>query len=216
VPNTSFPSEIAALRLQELQCSRAGKVLFRNVNADLQAGQWLYVAGANGVGKTSLLRILCGLSPADQGDILWNGQSIQNDNEAYRRNVCLLGHAHGLQSSLTVLENLRYLSWLQGYNASDDQLTACLSSFGLQGRSHQYVRSLSQGQKRRAALCRLAISPAKLWILDEPFVAMDNDGIGILCSLINQHLKQGGLTILTSHQTVALDASRCVRLDLGA
>ncbi len=191
-------------------------MLFRDVNVALRAGQWLYVAGVNGVGKTSLLRILCGLSPADHGKILWNGLSIDDDSEAYRRKVCLLGHAHGLQSSLTVLENLRYLSWLQGYSASDDQLITCLASFGMEGRSHQYVRSLSQGQKRRAALCRLAISPARLWILDEPFVAMDNAGIDILCNLIDQHLKNGGLTVLTSHQPVALDASRCVRLELGA
>lgn len=162
------------------------------------------VAGANGIGKTSLLRMLCGLAPIEQGDILWQGQSLTRQRSAFLQDMCFQGHLHGLQEAMTVQENIHYACALRGYAPPRARLMAMLERFGLAGRAHQAVRSLSQGQKRRTALSRLALCPARLWVLDEPFVAMDDKGIAMLTDLIAEHLNQGGLTVLTSHQAVTI------------
>ncbi|GAB4213511.1 MAG: cytochrome c biogenesis heme-transporting ATPase CcmA [Rhodoferax sp.] len=170
----------------------------------VQAGEWLYVTGPNGVGKTSLLRMLCGLSSVEQGQILWNGHPIGKNMLAYRASLRYLGHLNALQESMSVIENLRFATALAHQTLPDEALTQALARFGLRGRSQQLVRHLSQGQKRRVALTRLALCPAPLWILDEPYVAMDDAGIDLLASLIEDHLHSGGLVVLTSHQRVAI------------
>jgi heme exporter protein A len=170
----------------------------------LEAGHWLYVAGANGVGKTSLLRMLCGLSPIAAGDILWNGTSIHSQRDAFHQDLCYLGHLNALQESLSVKDNLLFIAALGGFTPSTAQIQEVLARFGVGGRSQQLVRHLSQGQKRRVALARLALSPARLWVLDEPFVAMDEAGVRMLADLISAHLGKGGLAVLTSHQQVPI------------
>jgi len=174
------------------------------VDCHLDAGQWLYVTGANGVGKTSLLRMVCGLASVEEGHILWNGTPIQKQFDAYHQDLCYLGHLNALQESMTVDENLRFTSALGGLAPNALQRREVLSRFGLRGRNAQLVRHLSQGQKRRVALSRLALSPARLWVLDEPYVAMDEAGVQMLADLIAEHLAQGGLTVLTSHQRVPI------------
>ena len=206
----------ASLSFSKLGCTKGGRQLFSNVDCELQSGQWLYVTGANGVGKTSLLRMVCGLATVDEGSILWNAIPIQKQPELYRQDLCYLGHLNALQESMTVDENLLFSSALGGLAPSPVQRQQVLTRFGLRGRGQQLVRHLSQGQKRRVALSRLALSPARLWVLDEPYVAMDEAGIQMLADLIAQHLAQGGLTVLTSHQRVPIDDMPPELLELHA
>lgn len=174
------------------------------------------MAGANGVGKTSLLRMICGLASIEAGDILWNNTSIHSQVEAYRQDLCYLGHLNALQESMTVDENLAFTTALGGISPDKSETRAVLARFGLRGRGRQLVRHLSQGQKRRVALSRLALSPARLWVLDEPYVAMDEAGVGLLADLIAQHLTDGGLAVLTSHQRVPIGNVPAQMLELQA
>lgn len=190
------------LAFNDLGCSKGGRQLFKGVHCTVQSGRWLHVVGANGIGKTSLLRMLCGLSPIESGDILWNGQSIRTQRGSFQQDLCYLGHLNSLQESMTVRENLVFTTALRGHACHAKTVSATLARFGVGGRSEQLVRHLSQGQKRRVALARLSLSPARLWVLDEPFVAMDDTGIRMLSELIAQHLEGGGVTVLTSHQSV--------------
>lgn len=205
-----------SLSFSKLGCTKGGRQLFKNVNCELAAGQWLYVTGANGVGKTSLLRMVCGLATVEEGSILWNDTPIEKQSEAYRQDLCYLGHLNALQESMTVDENLSFTAALGGLAPSTPQRHAVLARFGLRGRSQQLVRHLSQGQKRRVALSRLALSQARLWVLDEPYVAMDEGGIQMLADLIADHLTHGGLAVLTSHQRVPIGNKPAQLLELKA
>ena len=204
------------LTFSGLGCNKGGRQLFSNVDCTLQAGHWLYVTGANGVGKTSLLRMVCGLASIEFGDVLWNGQSIQAQHDAYRQDLCYLGHLNALQESMSVAENLAFTCALGGIALSQAQTDKVLTRFGLRGRSRQLVRHLSQGQKRRVALSRLALSRARLWVLDEPYVAMDEAGVQMLADLIAKHLADGGLAVLTSHQKVPIGDIPAQILELRA
>lgn len=190
--------------------------MFRDIDCEVSAGQWLYVTGANGVGKTSLLRMVCGLASVETGEILWNGTPIQQQADLYRQDLCYLGHLNALQESMTVDENLRFTSALAGLAPEREQRLQVLAHFGLRGRSQQLVRHLSQGQKRRVALSRLVLSPARLWVLDEPYVAMDESGIHLLADLIGDHVEAGGLVVLTSHQKVPIRDLPAKLLELRA
>ena len=192
----------STLTFRDLACSKGGRTLFQGVDCTVSSGKWLHIVGANGVGKTSLLRMVCGLAPVETGEILWNGRSIRDNPEIYRRDLCYLGHLNALQESMTVQENLTFACALGGFIPPAAHLQPLLQQFGISGRSQQLVRHLSQGQKRRVALSRLALSRARLWVLDEPFVAMDHAGIDLLADLIAQHLSTGGIAVLTSHQDV--------------
>lgn len=217
-----FPSENPALNIEstlafhDLGCSKGGRPLFQGIDCTVQSGRWLHVVGANGVGKTSLLRMVCGLAPIESGDILWNGASIRSNLQTFRRDLCYLGHLNALQESMTVHENLAFTSALGGFMPDTAQISGLLQRFGVGGRAQQLVRYLSQGQKRRVALSRLALSPARLWVLDEPFVAMDEAGIRMLADLIAQHLSTGGMAVLTSHQQVAIGSLPAQILELKA
>jgi len=160
--------------------------------------------------------MVCGLAPIETGEIRWNEAPIQSQRDAYQQDLCYLGHLNALQESMTVSENLRFITALGGSKVDQDQINGVLSRFGVGGRSNQLVRHLSQGQKRRVALARLALSPARLWILDEPFVAMDEAGIKMLADLIATHLTDGGLAVLTSHQQVPIGAVPAQVLELRA
>ncbi len=190
--------------------------MFKDIDCTLESGRWLYVAGANGVGKTSLLRMVCGLAPIDSGEILWNGSAIHTQREAFHQDLCYLGHLNALQESMTVDENLAFRAALGGLAPDAKQTQEVLTRFGLRGRGRQLVRHLSQGQKRRVALSRLALSPAKLWVLDEPYVAMDEAGIKLLADLIADHLSDGGMSVLTSHQRVPIGTVPAQMLELQA
>ena len=192
------------LSVTHLSCSRGDKRLFSGVTLSLQPGQWLHLEGDNGVGKTSLLRLVCGLSALEEGEISWKNQSVVKNPEEFRTDLAYLGHQLALKEDLSPLENLQADAAVAGRTLSEPEALAALAQLGLRGREHLPVRVLSQGQKRRTALARLAVSQAKLWILDEPYVALDPKAQNALSEVINAHLANGGMVLLTSHQSVAL------------
>ena len=190
--------------VSNLCCSRGEKLLFSGVSFSLQHGEYLHLEGDNGVGKTSLLRIACGLSPLEQGEICWQGKSISENRDEFRSNLAYLGHQLALKEDLTPLENLLSHASVAGRQLPLPEAKDALAQLGLRGREHLPVRVLSQGQKRRTALARLVVSTAKLWILDEPFVALDPAAQNALSEVINAHLTRQGMVLLTSHQAVSL------------
>lgn len=190
--------------VSNLSCSRGDKRLFSGVSFALQPGEWLHLEGDNGVGKTSLLRLACGLSALEQGEIQWQGQPVSSNIDEFRANLAYLGHQLALKEDLTPLENLRADAAIAGRDLHLADAKAALAQLGLKGREHLPVRVLSQGQKRRTALARLLVSSAKLWILDEPFVALDTAAQNVLSEVINGHLNRQGMVLFTSHQMVSL------------
>jgi heme exporter protein A len=196
----------ASLELRELACMRGRRTLFRGLNLNLGPGQLLRVTGANGAGKTSLLRMLCGLLAPAHGQVLWCGRSVQRAREDFHRQLVYLGHAAALKDDLSALENLHAAARIAGVAPDASAARQALADAGLQGREHVAARILSQGQRRRAALARLPLSPASLWVLDEPFNALDVAAAAWLLGLLEAHLQRGGLAVLTSHQPVALGA----------
>ena len=190
--------------VSNLSCTRGDKRLFSGVSFALQPGEWLHLEGDNGVGKTSLLRLACGLSALEQGEIQWQGQPVSRNIDEFRANLAYLGHQLALKEDLTPLENLRADTAIAGRTLSLADAKAALAQLSLKGREHLPVRVLSQGQKRRTALARLLVSSAPLWILDEPFVALDAAAQKVLSEVINGHLNRQGMVLFTSHQMVTL------------
>ena len=204
-----------ALETSRLACVRGERRLFADIGFRLQDGELLYLQGPNGSGKTSLLRILCGLTPPATGEIRWRDTPISRHGEDYRRELCYLGHQNALKEELTPLENLLSAAKISDEALDADTAVDALQTFGLSGHEDLPCRYLSQGQKRRVALARLCYERRTLWILDEPFVALDAAAITLVSSLISAHLQRGGLVVLTTHQTVdiAAGAVHHLRLD---
>ena len=194
-----------------LECVRQQKKLFSGLSLALGAGESLRVAGANGSGKTSLLRILCGLLPPDAGEVRWQGERIRSLREEYARQLVYLGHAPAVKDELTGAENLRAACALAGVAVSAAQLRDALAHFGVPG--DKAVRQLSQGQRRRAALARLVVSgAAPVWLLDEPFTALDAGAAQLTRALLGEHAQRGGSVVYTTHQPVDLRDSRVIEL----
>ena len=201
-----------ALQLTDLQCRRGDRLLFSGVSASVGAGQLLRVLGDNGAGKTSLLRIVCGLGAADGGDVLWNGQPVAAQRDAFNAQLLYLGHAPALKGELTALENLQIACGLAGHACAAADAMAALAQAGLRGRERLPLRVLSQGQRKRAALARLASPSAQmphtaLWVLDEPFDALDDAACQWLQRHVAAQLARGGIVVLTSHQQRTWDAA---------
>lgn len=195
----------AELELKELDCVRGGRRLFKGLNAHIVAGEVLRVQGANGAGKTSLLRMICGLLLPTRGKVLWCGQEVAGLREDFGRQLVYLGHAAALKGELSALENLLAASLLGGIAARPADAMTALDHAGLREREQVPARMLSQGQRQRVALARLELgSGAPLWILDEPFNALDAGACAWLIALISGHVGQGGIVVLTSHQSVTL------------
>ncbi len=205
------------LEARELACMKGPRWLLRDVAFCVDPGEVLWIEGRNGSGKTTLLRMLCGLTPPDEGVIRWDGQPIRDAGETYRRELLYLGHANALKDDLTIEENLRFAMQLAGRATLSDEFDAVLAQCGLADRRELPVRVLSQGQRRRVALSRLWFADApKLWILDEPFAALDAESVQRLSDRLGRHLEAGGLAVLTTHQEVPLPAGRVRRLRLDA
>ena len=199
-------SPTPSLALNGVACERGGRALFRGLSLQLAGGQLLRVAGANGAGKTSLLRLVAGLLPPTEGQVLWGGVPIARQREAYGRDLVYLGHAAALKDDLNPLENLLDACMLGAHGATRAQALQALAESGLRGFERTPVRRLSQGQRRRCGLARLVLARASgLWVLDEPFNALDVQATAWLEGLIRQQLQRGGSVVLTSHQGVALD-----------
>jgi len=199
----SSKSELV-LQARELSCVRGERQLFSNLNLRVVSGNCLHVRGENGVGKTSLLRLLTGLSKPEVGQVLWDEQSIAIDPLSYHRELLFLGHRDALKEDLTALENLLMYAALDNMPLSTEKALSALWRFGLRGREHLPVNCLSAGQKRRVLMARMSTRGASLWILDEPFNALDINAVQELQNLMVEHLDQGGLVVFTSHQEVKL------------
>ena len=202
------------LQLDGLTCHRGSRQLFSNLSTNVSPGQLLRVRGANGAGKTSLLRMLCGLLLPTDGQVLWHGRPLSEQREKLGRDLVYLGHAAALKDELSPLENLMDACALGGNAPVVAAAMAALQAAGLKGHERTPARRLSQGQKRRSALARLALSQsAPLWILDEPFNALDLTANAWLTRLIEAHLKSAGIVVLTSHQDMPIAAAS--QLDLA-
>lgn len=197
----STASNTPMLLATDLTCTRGTQTLFSGLSLQLSAGQWLYVQGENGAGKTSLLRILAGLTVPAAGAVCWQGEPIQTQRADFHRDMLYLGHHASIKEDLTLTENLRSLMAMDGLPVTEAQIREALSQMGLAKRQHLPTRVLSAGQKRRGLLARTLLRPARLWILDEPFNALDVQAIADVQHLLKRHLAGGGLLVLTSHQT---------------
>jgi heme exporter protein A len=204
------------LRGNGLAAVRGDRRLFAGLDFVLGAGDLMYVNGPNGSGKTTLLRMICGLVAPAEGTISWNAEDIRSVGDAYRAEVVYLGHLNGVKDELNGLENLRVNCRLAGHEPSGTELVRALREMGLGGLETLPTKVLSQGQKRRVSLARLLLTRAHLWILDEPYTALDSAAVALLQAVIRNHLAQGGLVILTTHQQVAIDAGSVKHLRLGA
>ena len=202
-----------SLELHNVACERGGRRLFSGLSRSIHPGELLRVQGDNGAGKTSLLRMMCGLMEPAEGQLLWRGQPTGSLKEELGRELIYLGHAAALKDDLSALENLQVACTLSGQPTSEPAARRALTAAGLRDHERTPVRKLSQGQRKRSALARLALVHARpdlppsmpLWVLDEPFNSLDSKATAWLVGLIKTQLQQGGLVVLTSHQTVALD-----------
>jgi heme exporter protein A len=192
------------LEARAITCVRGERQLFSDLNLRVFAGQCLHIRGENGIGKTSLLRLLTGLASPESGEVLWNGAAIKKVASEYHSQLLFLGHRDALKEDLTALENLRMFAAIDGIVISEKEAFASLWRFGLKGREDLPVYCLSAGQKKRVLMARMLLRRAQVWILDEPFNALDASAVGELQALIQEHLEGKGLAILTSHQALSI------------
>lgn len=207
-------AEDAVFEAVDLACARRDRTLFEGFSFRLGAGELLQIEGANGSGKTSLLRILCLFALADAGEVRWNGRSVEENRSGYLSHLTYIGHTPGVKADLTAFENLRVASALATEAAAchpDD----ALETVGLAGFEDTYVRELSAGQTRRVALARLLLQPTRLWILDEPFTALDRAGKRLMEGLLEEHCASGGMALITTHQPVDVGDAAKTRIHLG-
>lgn len=201
------------LEARALSCVREDRLLFKDLSFDVNEGQILQIEGPNGVGKTSLFRLLAGLQPPYAGAVFWQGQEIAHIREQYYQDLLFLGHHTGVKPELTAFENLRYFQKMHNPSQQVD-LWAVLAQVGLAGYEDLLSSQLSAGQQRRVALARLWLSHANIWLLDEPFTAIDKKGVKVLEQLFVKHAERGGRVILTTHQDLQLDNQAFTTLSL--
>lgn len=187
------------LEARNLEVVRDERVLFRGLGFTLEPGGLLQITGPNGAGKTSLLSVLTGLLAPETGEVCWSGTPIHDVDSTYHATMTYLGHLPGLKTALTPWENLRFLASLRGLSVRQPEVLAALERVGLRGYDHVPVAQMSAGQRRRVALARLFLENSRLWILDEPFTAIDKHGVRELEGWLQDHVAAGGLVVLTTH-----------------
>ena len=198
----------------ELTCTKRDRVLFDNLQFSINHNELVYLRGPNGAGKTSLLRILTGLSKPDSGAVMYKGVDIAHDPVSYQESLIYIGHKAGLSGAFSALENLHFWCAQHGVKTDNQHIFAILDSLGLVLLEDVPVRFLSAGQQRRVALARLWLKPASIWILDEPFTALDVDGVALLETAFAQHVSKGGAVLTTSHQPLSALAGDIREFDL--
>ncbi|EAY7400631.1 cytochrome c biogenesis heme-transporting ATPase CcmA, partial [Salmonella enterica] len=189
---------------------RDERTLFRGLSFTVDAGEWVQITGGNGAGKTTLLRLLTGLARPDGGEVYWRGEPLRRVRDSYHQDLLWTGHQPGIKTRLTAQENLRFFH-------QDGDTAQCLEALalaGLAGYEDIPVNQLSAGQQRRVALARLWLTRAPLWILDEPFTAIDVNGVARLTQRMARHTEQGGIVILTTHQPVNVAPDKIRRIAL--
>lgn len=179
-------------------------------------GKLLQVTGANGSGKTSLLRIVCGLMEPESGEVRWQGANIRSLGEEYTRSFTYIGHRNGVKEELSSLENLRISCGLAGVKVSREQAQKALARTGLSGRENLPARFLSEGQRRRSALARLLLCHSTLWLLDEVLASLDHAAGLLVESIIGEHLNKGGMAIVATHQDLQISPGSLQRLELAS
>ena len=204
------------LTAENLVGVRGERLLFEKLNFELSNGTVLYLQGANGTGKTTLLRTICGLSKPYAGIVKWCGEDINSLAEEYFKHVLYIGHLPGIKEDLTALENLKFSLALSGKAISANQATEVLNMLGLAKGLNLPTRMLSQGQKRRVVLARLWLQELPLWVLDEPFTALDVNATSLLKQKIEAFANEGGIVVMTTHQEVTLNVPKFEQLRLDA
>ena len=205
------------LKVQSLECVRDDRLLFSDLSFSVADAQVLQIEGPNGCGKTSLLRIICGLRLAEAGQVSWCGELIEANREDYYANMVYIGHLPCIKGDLTVTENVRSLLDTRSLTVDDDVVENVLAKVGLAGYDDVPGKALSSGQRRRILLAFIELSAAKLWVLDEPLTALDGEGVALMESMIVKHRLAGGSVIFTTHHGMQLDCEmRSVKLNAAA
>jgi heme exporter protein A len=205
------------LQAINLECVRGQRRLFSDLSFEIQDGELFWVAGQNGSGKTSLLRIMCTLLRAESGEVRWKDTDIRALGDAFLADLLYIGHAPAVKDDLTALENLRFSLAQHGMVGSEEELADALGRFGLAGREDLPARALSQGQRRRVGLARLLFGASRrLWILDEPLAALDANAVDLVRQQIGIQLERRGIVVLTSHQEIDFGGLRVRHLQLDA
>lgn len=193
------------LHCNKLTCVREDRILFQDLSLTLNPGEMLQVDGANGAGKTTLFRLIAGLSTPYAGNVFWQGEPISSDRETFYKQLLFIGHKTGIKPELTAIENLQFF---QKLCAAHEHLNLwdILAKVGLAGYEDVTTSQLSAGQQRRVALARLWLNDCTLWLLDEPFAALDKSGIAVLERLFVEHAEKGGIVVLSTHQELSIDS----------
>ncbi|HSF70958.1 MAG TPA: cytochrome c biogenesis heme-transporting ATPase CcmA [Methylotenera sp.] len=205
-----------SLVVTNLAVLRGERMLFKQLNLALKNGDVLYLQGENGAGKTTLLRALCGLTQPYAGGVSWCGEDIKSMAEEYSKNILYIGHLPGIKEDLTALENLQFSLAQSGLTVDQSKVVEVLDTLGLAKVLHLPTRMLSQGQKRRVVLARLWLQDLSLWILDEPFTALDAVATDLVKQRIENFANAGGMVVMTSHQDFSLNVPHFMQLKLDA
>lgn len=206
------------LEISDLYCERDERILFDSLNFEIQQGEVIHLTGRNGSGKTSLLRIVCGLYQGYEGQVRYKGQLLAQAREEFNSSLLYLGHNVSVKQGLTVTENLRWYAKIQP-QLDEALIDFAIAQVGLKSYADVYCRNLSAGQKRRVNLARLYMYKANqyeqsIWVLDEPFTAIDVDGVASLEKKILEYVQAGGTVVLTTHQLLQIkERVRCINLD---